>query len=170
MNPDFSDTLSSSSAEGVEYLLVGGHAMAVHGVPRAAGCVPKKSVAQTAPPPPSPEGKMSDSDIFDLANPALGLPADVQLVRPLAVETAKLPKHPERAHAAHDGPHREIVRIGVDLHGTVSQVPDSPMGRSDGDGTPDYRVMTSWEAVPVDYDIRFRFEIVDGKGVVKTIP
>lgn len=37
MNPDFSDMLSALSAEGVEYLLVGAYAMAVHGVPRATG-------------------------------------------------------------------------------------------------------------------------------------
>lgn len=35
MNPDFSDMLSALSAEGVEYLLIGAYAMAVHGVPRA---------------------------------------------------------------------------------------------------------------------------------------
>jgi hypothetical protein len=35
VNPDFSDMLSALSAEGVEYLLVGAYAMAVHGVPRA---------------------------------------------------------------------------------------------------------------------------------------
>jgi hypothetical protein len=40
----------------------------------------------------------------------------------------------------------------------------------DADGKPDYKVMTSWEAVAVYYDIRFTFEIVDGEGVVKTTP
>lgn len=37
MNPDFSDMLSALSDEGVEYLLIGAYAMAVHGVPRATG-------------------------------------------------------------------------------------------------------------------------------------
>jgi hypothetical protein len=37
----------------------------------------------------------------------------------------------------------------------------------DGDGKPDYKVMTSWEMVPVYYDVRFTFEIVDGEGRVK---
>jgi hypothetical protein len=37
VNPDFSDMLSALSAEGVEFLLVGAYAMAVHGVPRATG-------------------------------------------------------------------------------------------------------------------------------------
>ena len=37
MTPDFSDMLSAFSAEGVEHLLVGAYAMAVHGVPRATG-------------------------------------------------------------------------------------------------------------------------------------
>jgi hypothetical protein len=37
MNSDFSDMLSALSAEGVEYLLVGAYALAVHGVPRATG-------------------------------------------------------------------------------------------------------------------------------------
>ena len=40
----------------------------------------------------------------------------------------------------------------------------------DGDGKPDYKVMTSSEVVAVYYDVRFTFEIVDGKGVVKTTP
>jgi len=172
----------------------------------AAGCVLKKPVAPIAPPPPSPEGKTSYSYIFDPANPALGLPEDVQFVRPAPAETTKLPKYPEQALAAHDGPHREIVRIVIDTHGSVSQVLDSPMARSDGgpfaaeyrravddavrtwryqpgrlqhvadgadkdgDGKPDYKVMTSWESVAVYYDIRFTFEIVDGEGVVRTTP
>ena len=37
MNPDFSDMLSALCAEGVEFLLVGAYALAVHGVPRATG-------------------------------------------------------------------------------------------------------------------------------------
>jgi hypothetical protein len=37
MNPDFNDMLSALSAEGVEYLLIGAYAMAVHGHPRATG-------------------------------------------------------------------------------------------------------------------------------------
>ena len=40
----------------------------------------------------------------------------------------------------------------------------------DGDGKADYKIMTSWERVPVYYDVRFTFEILDGKGVVKTTP
>ena len=35
MNRDYSDMLSALNAEGVEYLLVGGHALAAHGLPRA---------------------------------------------------------------------------------------------------------------------------------------
>ena len=35
MNADFSDMLSALNAEGVEYLLVSGHALAAHGFPRA---------------------------------------------------------------------------------------------------------------------------------------
>ncbi len=37
MNPDFRDMLSAFIAEGVEFLLVGAYALAVHGVPRATG-------------------------------------------------------------------------------------------------------------------------------------
>ena len=37
MNPDYYDMLSAFTAEGVEYLLVGAQALAVHGVPRATG-------------------------------------------------------------------------------------------------------------------------------------
>jgi hypothetical protein len=37
LNSDFRDILSTFIAEGVEFLLVGAYAMAVHGVPRATG-------------------------------------------------------------------------------------------------------------------------------------
>ena len=37
MNPDFADMLSALSAAGVEFLIVGAHALAAHGVPRATG-------------------------------------------------------------------------------------------------------------------------------------
>src|SRR4030095_16741704 len=37
MNPDYSDILSTLSEAGVEFLLVGAYAMAVHGLPRATG-------------------------------------------------------------------------------------------------------------------------------------
>jgi hypothetical protein len=37
MNPDFNDMLSALSDEGVDYLIIGAYAMAVHGVPRATG-------------------------------------------------------------------------------------------------------------------------------------
>jgi len=37
MNRDFVEMLSALSAAGVEYLVVGAHAMAAHGVPRATG-------------------------------------------------------------------------------------------------------------------------------------
>ena len=36
----------------------------------------------------------------------------------------------------------------------------------DADGKPDYRIVTLSEVVSVYYDIRFTFEIVDGKRVV----
>lgn len=36
----------------------------------------------------------------------------------------------------------------------------------DGDGKPDYTVAKSIDIVPVYYDVRFTFQIVDGKGVV----
>ena len=172
----------------------------------ATGCAHKKLVATTAPAPVSPEGKTSYSYIFDPANPALGLPEDVQFSRPRPEDTTALPKYPERALAAHDGLHREIVRIVIDTHGIVSQVLDSPMGQSDGgpfaedyrrsvddavrtwryqpgalqhvvpgndldaDGKPDCKVVTSWDLVAVYDHIRFTFEIVDGKGVVKATP
>ncbi len=37
LNPDFRDILSEFNAKGVEYLLVGAYAVAVHGLPRATG-------------------------------------------------------------------------------------------------------------------------------------
>jgi hypothetical protein len=37
MSPDFTDILSALSAAGVDFLIVGAHALAAHGVPRATG-------------------------------------------------------------------------------------------------------------------------------------
>src|SRR5262249_26788295 len=121
-------------------------------------------------------------------------------------DTKTPPLYPPEALAARFGPHREIVRITIDTHGNVSNVADSPLGKSDddafavafrrsveaavrtwrygpgamrhvkdgpdldGDGKPDYLVTTSWEIVPVYYDVRFTFEIVEGKGVVTREP
>jgi hypothetical protein len=39
MNPDFADMLSALSEAGVEFLVVGAHALAAHGVPRATGAL-----------------------------------------------------------------------------------------------------------------------------------
>src|SRR6185503_16563425 len=78
----------------------------------AAGCAHKKPIAPSAPAP-APEwsdGKTSYAYIFDPSNPALGLPEDVQFSRPLPEATRTLPKYPERALAARDGLHREVVR------------------------------------------------------------
>jgi hypothetical protein len=175
-------------------------------VAASAGCAPKKPTAVTAPPRPRAEGQTKYSYIFDPGNPALGLPEDVQFRRPLPKETKALPRYPEQALEALDGPHREVVRFVIDTHGNVDKVVDSPIEPSDGgpfaadyrraveealrswrfepgvfqhvkpgedkdgDGKPDYKIMTSWDLVPVYYDVRFTFEIVDGKGIVKTVP
>ena len=37
MNPDFYDMLSAFTEDNVEYIVVGAHALAFHGVPRATG-------------------------------------------------------------------------------------------------------------------------------------
>lgn len=37
MNPDFADMLSALSGAGVDFLIVGAHALAAHGIPRATG-------------------------------------------------------------------------------------------------------------------------------------
>ena len=173
----------------------------------ATGCAAKKPVAELAPPAaPPPEGTSKYSYIFDPGNPALGLPEDVQFRRPWPKETKTLPVYPENALAAHDGPHREVVRFIIDPNGNVAEIADSPMESSDGgpfaadyrravevalrtwryepgvfqhvkdgedkdaDGKADYKVMTSWERVSVYYDVRFTFEIVEGKGLVRTTP
>jgi hypothetical protein len=170
------------------------------------GCAAKRPMPTTTPAAPSPEGKTSYSFIFDRANPALHLQADEQFVRPLPVDTKTLPIYPERALAAQDGTHREVVRIVIDVHGNVDRVLDSPVGTSDGgpfaedyrraveaavrawrfqpgvfrhftggpdkdgDGKPDYKIMTSSDPVAVYYDLRFTFEIVAGRGVSRTTP
>jgi hypothetical protein len=171
-----------------------------------AGCVAKKPMPAAAPPLPLPEGKSRYSYIFDPGNPALGLPEDVQFRRPMPKETKTLPRYPENALAARNGPHHEVVRFVIDTRGNVDKIVDSPIESSDGgpfaadyrraveaalrdwrfepgvfqhvkpgedkdgDGKPDYKIMTSWDLVPVYYDVRFTFEIVDGKGVVRAAP
>jgi len=169
-----------------------------------AACAPRKPPAPppSPPAPPPPTGKTSYQWVFDPASPANALPADVKFFRPIPVDQRTLPEYPAEALAAHDGPHREVVRIIVDRAGLVSKVGDSPLGASDrgehaaafrtavdaavhqwrfkpgvlyktvpgndvdGDGKPDYDVTTSTEIVPVYYDVKFTFEIVDGRGVV----
>lgn len=42
MNPDFHEMLSALCAEGAEFLLVGGYALAAHGLPRATGDIEKR--------------------------------------------------------------------------------------------------------------------------------
>ena len=37
MNPDFSEMLSALSEAGADYMIVGAHALAAHGIPRATG-------------------------------------------------------------------------------------------------------------------------------------
>jgi hypothetical protein len=169
-----------------------------------AGCAARKP----APAPPSPaataaSGTSSYAFVFDPANPALGLAADVKFDRPRPVDTKALPVYPERALAERFGSHHEIVRIVIDTHGNVTEVGDSPLGRSDddayaedfrravdaavrtwkfmpgvlrhvapghdldGDGRPDYTITTSYELVPVYYDVKFTFEIAGGKALVR---
>jgi hypothetical protein len=167
-------------------------------------CAAKKSAAPIAPPTPiAVEGSSKYSFLFDPANPALGLPEDVKFMRPVPRGVLALPIYPPDALAVGDGPHRELVRIVIDDHGSVTKVGDSPLGASDGgphaaafrsaveaavrtwtfgpgalltlapghdldgDGKPDYTVATSTEIVSVYYDVKFMFEIVEGKGVVR---
>lgn len=39
---------------------------------------------------------------------------------------------------------------------------------SDGDGKPDYRIMTAEERLKTFYDVSFSFEVIDGQPVVKS--
>lgn len=70
------------------------------------------------------------------------------------------------------GPHAADFRAAVDAAvrtwrftpGVLRKV--EPGHDLDGDGKPDYVVAKSNDLVPVYYDVRFTFEIVEGKGVV----
>jgi hypothetical protein len=59
----------------------------------------------------------------------------------------------------------QAVRTWQFLPGALQKV--APGNDLDGDGKPDYTVTTSTEIVSVYYDVKFTFEIVDGKGVVR---
>jgi hypothetical protein len=68
----------------------------------------------------------------------------------------------------YSGDYREAVRLAVSAWryapGQLQHVADGP--DRDHDGKPDYKQMTSSEVVAVYYDIKFIFNIVDGRGVV----
>jgi hypothetical protein len=57
----------------------------------------------------------------------------------------------------------QAVRAWHFSPGAIQHKRDGP--DLDGDGTPDYRVVESSRIVPVYYDVRFEFAIVDGQGV-----
>lgn len=71
------------------------------------------------------------------------------------------------------GPHATDFRKAIDeavrswrfTPGVLRKV--EPGHDLDGDGKPDYTVSTSWDLVSVYYDVKFTFEIVQGKGVVR---
>ena len=70
------------------------------------------------------------------------------------------------------GPHAAGFRAAVDaavrawVFAPGALVKVEPGHDLDGDGKPDYKVATSIDPVPVYYDVRFLFEIVDGRGIV----
>ena len=74
--------------------------------------------------------------------------------------------------ASDGGPHAASFRAAVDSAvrrwrfqpGLLRKV--GPGNDLDGDGKPDYVVTTAQERVPVYYDVRFTFAIVEGKGIV----
>lgn len=100
----------------------------------AAGCAAKRPPEPAPAPPPSPAdvGASKATYIFDPANPALHLDADVKFTRPFPDAKNALPPYPERPLREHAGTHREVVRIVIDTKGDVTQVMDSPVERSDG--------------------------------------
>jgi hypothetical protein len=75
--------------------------------------------------------------------------------------------------ASDGGPHAAAFRQAVDeavrtwkyQPGALRTV--EPGHDLDGDGKPDYTVTTSTRIVSVYYDVKFTFEIVEGKGVVR---
>jgi hypothetical protein len=114
----------------------------------ALGCAAKRAATTVD------TGASKASYIFDPANPALHLDADVQFDRPLPDRTNALPVYPERALREHAGTHREVVRIVIDTAGRVSQVLDSPLESSeDGPYASDFRqsvesVVRAWRFQP----------------------
>jgi hypothetical protein len=116
------------------------------------GCAAKPPHLVDAPA--ASQGKTSYAYIFDPAKPANDLPADVQFIRPHPAGVTALPRYPGRALIAHDGPHREDVRIVIDAQGTVSSVSDSPLAQSDGGPyADDYRravkeAVQTWQYAP----------------------
>ena len=93
----------------------------------AIGCAHKKLATAPAPPRRCPKASRSTTTSSIPETPALGLPEDVQFRRPPPQDNKTLPKYPENALAAHDGPHREVVRFVIDTEGSVDRIADSPM-------------------------------------------
>ena len=122
------------------------------------------------------------SFVFDPSNPALGLPEDVKFNRPAPRELVRIviDTHGNVSEVSDsplgtsdDGPHAAEFRAAVDAAvrtwrftpGALLKV--EPGHDLDGDGKSDYTVATAIDVVPVYYDVRFTFEVVEGKGVVK---
>ena len=59
---------------------------------------------------------------------------------------------------------REAVASWQFVPATVSRLDPGP--DEDGDGVPDFRYRVESETIPYYIDLRFRFEIIDGKGEV----
>jgi hypothetical protein len=165
--------LSALSAEGAEHLIRN----SVAGLLLLASCASKHpAMPLAAPPPAGPEGKAAYSFVFDPANPALaaGDGPHRELVRVI------IDDHGHVAHVADSplgssdgGPHASDFRKAVEdaVHawqftpGVLRRV--EPGHDLDGDGKPDYAVTTSYDLIPVYYDVKFTFEIVRGQGVVR---
>ena len=78
MNPDFVEMLSELSAAGAEFLVVGAHALAAHGYPRATGDLGIWVRANTANAPRVLEAlKRFDAPLFDLTLEDLSKPGTV---------------------------------------------------------------------------------------------
>ena len=94
-------------------------------------CACKRPPVLEPAPAPTNEGETRYTFLFDPANPALHLPAEVKFDRPEPLDIRALPVYPPRALAAGDGPHHEVVRIVIDAEGNVGHVGNSPLGSSD---------------------------------------
>jgi hypothetical protein len=148
--------------------------------------------AKPVPPPapitqPESHGSVTAQMIADPSAPAVQLPPGEVYVQPQVMHGNPMPHYPADLIPLKLPPHVVVVRItsneqeyrgrfeeAVTEAVTTWRVFPAEIRKMkngpdlDGDGKPDYEIVTARKVLKAFFDIAFRFEIVDGKPVVRS--